>query len=170
MWRGKTASDDMSAVSGGIDYNHASGAYVGTWVSNFAAGAYEQDLYAGYAFDAGPVSLDIGYIQYIEPVSDTDSSEVYVNASYDMFSVGIASDSENDNTYVSAGVEFEVKKDLTLALTLGNNDADLDAGDYTHTTLSLSKGDFSFAYDKTDESDAAGQARFTASWSQSFDL
>ena len=33
-FRGITQTDDGAAVSGGIDYNHESGFYVGTWMSN----------------------------------------------------------------------------------------------------------------------------------------
>lgn len=169
MWRGTTQTNDASAVSGGIDYS-ASGITVGTWVSNTTPGGYEQDIYASYSFDAGPVGLEVGYISYLNPVADTDSSEVYVNASYDMFNFGYADDSDNNNTYMSVGAEFEVKKDLTLAITLGDNDAAGTAGDYSHTTLSLSKGDFTAAYDTTDQADTAGNARFSVSWSQGFDL
>ncbi len=174
IWRGTTQTKDDSAISGGIDYAHASGAYVGLWTSNVSwtttAVGYEQDIYAGYAFDAGPVGLDVGYISYGYPLSTVDDfSEVYVNASFNMFSAGIAIDSENKNTYVSAGAEFEVKKDLTLALTVGSYDFDA-GGDYTHTQLSLSKDDFTFAYDKTDQAAAAGTARLSVSWSKSFDL
>jgi len=169
MWRGKTQTDDASAVSGGIDYS-ADGILVGTWVSNTTPGAYEQDLYASYSFDAGPVGLEVGYITYLNPVADTDSSEIYLNASYDMFSFGYADDSDNNSTYMSVGAEFEVKKGLTLAITLGDVDAAGTASDYSHTTLSLSKGDFTAAYESTDEAAAAGNARFSVSWGQSFDL
>ena len=171
VWRGKTASNDTSAVSGGIDYS-ISGFTLGTWVSNTAAagGDYEQDIYAGYAFDAGPVGLDVGYISYLAPVAGTSTSEVYVNASFKMFSVGVAVDSENKNVYTNVGAEFEVKKDLMLGVTIGSNDADGSADDYTHYQVALSKDDFTFAYDKNDDSGTSGKSRFTVSWSQSFDL
>lgn len=171
IWRGKTQSTDLSAVSGGVDYAHSSGAYVGIWQSSLSANTYEQDIYAGYAFDAGPVGLDVGYIAYQYPLATAGNfNEVYVNASFNMFSAGVAIDSENKNTYMSVGAEFEVKKDLTLGLTFGVNDADASAGDYTHYQLSLSKDDFTIAYDQNDDSGVAGRGRLTASWSKSFDL
>ncbi|MFB6259216.1 MAG: TorF family putative porin, partial [Thiohalorhabdaceae bacterium] len=34
IWRGFTQTNDMPAVSGGLDYSHSSGIYVGTWISN----------------------------------------------------------------------------------------------------------------------------------------
>ena len=173
IWRGVTQTGDTSAVSGGIDYAHDSGAYVGVWTSNINnTGGYEQDLYAGYGFAAGPVSLDVGYISYMYPLATTnDFSEVYVKASFDMFKASVEVDSENKNTYMSAGVSFEVKKDLTMAITFGNNDADADAGDYSHTQVSLSKGDFTFAYDVNDQTTGIdGDPRLSVSWSHSIDL
>lgn len=186
IWRGVTQTGDLSAVSGGIDYAHASGAYVGTWVSNLGGGQYEQDVYAGYGFDAGPVGLDIGYISYMYPVANAglDFDEVYVNASFNMFSAGIAlttsteAGGDDSHQYIYVGAEFEVKKDLTLGITFG--DYDFDGGntdDYSHTQISLSKGDFTFAFESNDVDTASSlysagidDNRFTVSWSTSTDL
>ena len=169
IWRGKTQSTDLSAISGGVDYAHASGAYVGLWQSSLSANTYEQDVYAGYSFDAGPVGLDIGYIAYQYPLATAGNfSEVYVNASFNKFTAGVAIDSENKNTYLSVGAEFEVKKDLTLGVTFGSNDGDGTANDYSHYQLSLSKNDFTLAYDQND--DTGSKARLSVSWSKSFDL
>lgn len=183
IWRGATQTTDGSAISGGIDYAHASGFYLGTWVSNqnwTGADNYEQDLYAGYAFDAGPVGLDVGYIKYMYPVGNgtDDFDEAYVNASFNMFSAGLAlttskeaAGSQTDDLYVHVGAEFEVKKGLTLALTYGDYDFDdPSATDYSHYQLSLSKDDFTFAYDVNDQTGDAGDPRVSVSWSKSFDL
>ena len=182
MWRGISQTTEGSAISGGIDYAHESGAYIGTWVSNqnwTGAGNYEQDIYAGYGFDAGPVGLDVGYIKYMYPVGNgtDDFDEVYVNASYDMFSAGVAlttsteAGGDDSHQYIYVGAEFEVKKDLTLAVTYGDYDFDGgSANDYSHLNVSLSKDDFTFAYDNADVTGDAGDPRFTVSWSKSFDL
>ena len=180
IWRGKTQTGDIAAVSGGIDYAFKSGAYVGTWVSNLDSGAYENDIYGGYAFDAGPVGLDVGYILYRYPlaVPGADFSEVYVNASFDMFSAGLALTVDTDaggddsDVYIYVGAEFEVKKGLTLGLTYGDYDFDdAAATDYSHIQVSLSKDDFTFAIDDTDESAGTdGDPRISVSWSKSFDL
>ena len=189
IWRGTTQTNDAAAVSGGIDYAHASGFYVGTWVSNVTwtgADNYEQDLYAGYGFDAGPVGLDVGYIKYMYPVGpgQDDFDEIYLNASYKMFSAGLAlttsteAGGQDSHQYIYVGAEFEVKKDLTLAITFGDYDFDGgDVFDYSHTQISLSKGDFTFALDdnNTDSAPAAwgvgsDDMRFTVSWSHSIDL
>ena len=179
IWRGITQTGDESAVSGGIDYAHASGFYIGTWVSN-VANNYEQDIYLGYGFDAGPVGLDVGYIKYMYPVGaavDADFDELYLNASYKMISAGLALTTSKesgvfeDDTYMYVGAEFEVKKGLTLGLTYGDYNFD-DPGteDYSHINPSLSKDDFTFSYDSADVTGDLGDPRFTVSWSKSFDL
>lgn len=181
IWRGVTQGSDDSAISGGIDYAHDSGFYAGTWVSSLSGGSqYEQDLYAGYGFDAGPIGMDIGYITYRYPVGNAtlDFDELYVSGSYEMFTLGAAltMDKEvttqyEDDMYVYANAEFEVKEGLGLGVTVGDYDFDDPAStDYTHYQVSLSKDDFVFAYDKNDQDGAAGDARFTVSYSKSFDL
>ena len=176
MWRGMTQASDISAVSGGIDYAHASGAYVGTWVSSLDGGQQEMDLYAGYGFDAGPVGLDVGYISYMYPIgaAQLDFSEVYVNATFNVLKAGIAvttskeSGTLEDDTYMYIGADVEVKKGLTLGLTYGDYDFEAAGADYSHYQLSLSKGDFTFAIDDTDV--ANSDARYSVSWSHSLDL
>ena len=179
IWRGATQTADSSAVSGGIDYAHASGFYVGGWWSNLDGSQYEQDVYAGYDFDAGPVGLDVGYIKYMYPVgaATLDFDEAYVNASFNMFSAGVAlttskeAGGDEDDVYMYVGAEFEVKKGLTLGLTYGDYDVDGgSADDYSHVQLSLSKDDFTFAYDKNDKTGDAGDPRVSVSWSKGFDL
>lgn len=186
IWRGATQTNDASAVSGGIDYAHDSGLYAGIWVSNESwttTPGYEQDLYVGYGGKAGPISYDVSYIAYIYPVgnAEDDFSEIILNVSYGpatfTFAPTIdkeASGSNQDDVYMSLSAEFEVKKDLMLTVLYGSYDFDGgSSSDYTHTHVSLSKGDFSFAYDVIDPEDTSvwsDDPRITVSWSKSFDL
>ncbi|MFP3872868.1 MAG: TorF family putative porin [Thiohalophilus sp.] len=181
IWRGVTQGADDSAISGGIDYAHESGLYAGIWVSSLGGGSqYEQDLYAGYGFDAGPVGMDVGYIQYMYPVGDVDLdfAELYVSASYEMFTAGAAmtmdkegSTEYEDDMYLYASADFEIKEGLSLGLLYGDYSFDDPSStDYSHYQVSLSKDDFVFAFDQNDMDDAAGDSRFTVSYSKSFDL
>ena len=183
IWRGVTQGSDESAISGGIDYAHEAGFYVGTWVSSIGGGSqYEQDLYAGYGFEAGPVGLDVGYIQYMYPVGNAnlDFSEAYVNGSWKMLSFGAAltvdtdAGGQDDDMYLYVGADFEIAKGLNLGLVYGDYDYDNPATeDYSHFQVSLSKDDFTFALDQNDLNDTgAGEddMRFTVSYSKSFDL
>ncbi len=180
IFRGVTQTNDISAMSGGVDYEHKSGGYVGVWQSSLgsASNNYEQDIYGGYKFKTGPVDLDVGYIKYMYPVtSGSNLDEVYVNASFDKFSAGLALNTAKDNgvktgdTYMYVGAEFEVKKNVNLGVTIGSyNYASGTGTDYTHFRLALSKGDFTMAYDKNNMSGTAGNGRLSVSWSQGFDL
>lgn len=180
IFRGVTQTNDISAMSGGVDYAHKSGGYVGVWQSSLgsASNNYEQDIYGGYKFKTGPVDLDVGYIKYMYPVtSGSNLDEVYVNASFDKFSAGLALNTMKDNgvktgdTYMYVGAEFEVKKNVNLGVTIGSyNYASGTGTDYTHFRLALSKGDFTMAYDKNNMSGTAGNGRLSVSWSQGFDL
>lgn len=189
IWRGETQSGDLSAVSGGIDYAHDSGFYVGAWNSSLAgAGEYELDLYAGYGFEVGGVGLDVGAIsyQYPQETNDGDFSEVYVGASYDMFSAKVSLSNDyaggsDDAMYVEVGADIPVKGDLTLGLHYGiksgkyfDNKPSPTDGSYGDYSVSLSKGDFTFAYSNTtDNAKANGQsdnARIAVTWSHAVDF
>lgn len=179
IWRGVTQTNDESAISGGIDYAHESGFYVGTWVSNLANNQYENDIYAGYGFKAGPVDLDVGYITYRYPVGNAqlDFDEVYVNGGWEMLSFGAAftvdkeAGGQEDDLYLYVGAEFEVAKGLTVGVLYGDYDFDDPAAeDYSHIQATLSKDDFTFAIEDNDLSGDAGDTRITVSYSKSFDL
>ena len=188
IWRGTPQSSDESAISGGLDYAHSSGLYVGTWVSSLGGGdQYEQDWYAGFGGDAGPVNYDISYISYTYPVgtSQLDFDEVILSLGYGPATITYAptvskeSGVNEDDVYMSLGLEFEVKKDLTLGILYGTYDIDDAVGDpssdYNHYQISLSKGDFTFAFDKKDPdvedpTDVKDANRFSVTWSKSIDL
>ncbi|MGI9319944.1 MAG: TorF family putative porin [Thiogranum sp.] len=77
-FRGITQTDDKAAISGGIDYAHDSGLYVGTWMSNVDFGGKEDveiDGYAGFANDIGDTGLsyDVSAWYYWYPGSGGDA-------------------------------------------------------------------------------------------------
>jgi uncharacterized protein (TIGR02001 family) len=79
VFRGLTQTDRHPAIQGGFDYAHASGAYVGTWLSNISwftdtnagnSANLEWDFYAGYKKTwAQGFSTDVGYLRYQYPGS-----------------------------------------------------------------------------------------------------
>ncbi len=182
MWRGVTQSNDLAAVSGGVDYSHDSGIYVGTWASSLSGGSYELDLYGGYAGEFKDFGYDVGVISYQYPVADDYFNEVYANGSFKMISFGVAYTfgSKDDNTaefskgdlYAHLGADFELPEGFGLGLVVGNYNFDDAAGeDYTHYGVSVSKGDFSFGIEKNDKTDTgAGEdkPRVVVSWSKEF--
>jgi uncharacterized protein (TIGR02001 family) len=79
-FRGITQTDDGAAISGGIDYAHESGFYVGTWMSNIdftsaPKANVETDLYAGFGGDIGDTGLgyDLSAWYYWYPGAGGDS-------------------------------------------------------------------------------------------------
>ena len=93
-FRGITQTDDNAAISGGIDYAHDSGLYLGTWMSNVDFGGKEDveiDGYAGFANDIGDTGLsyDVSAWYYWYPGSggdaqggDLDYAEIAGSLSY----------------------------------------------------------------------------------------
>jgi uncharacterized protein (TIGR02001 family) len=153
LWRGVTQTLDEVAVSGGIDYAHQSGFYVGTWASNvdfgsFDAGvnapysdqdaSYELDFYAGYSGSAGDLAYDLGYIYYAYPddeFNDIDLGEIYASLSYSHFTFGAAylvnsgddafsEGMEDDWLYLNLDAGFELSDGLELAFHLGSFSGD----------------------------------------------
>ena len=84
IWRGLTQTENEAAVQGGIDYAADNGFYIGTWASNVNYGpsdvySYEHDVYAGFAFDTGAISWDVGYLYYnYDKEANFDFGEVYL--------------------------------------------------------------------------------------------
>lgn len=93
LWRGLTQSENEPAISGGIDYAHDSGWYIGTWVSNVEYGttdtySYEHDMYIGYAGEYQEIGYDFGYLYYnYDEDNDIDFGELYGSLSWRGFSV-----------------------------------------------------------------------------------
>ena len=179
IWRGETQTSDESATSGGIDYAHASGVSAGVWVSNLSGtSGYEQDIYVGYGGKVGSVSYGVSYTAYQYPIAGGDFSELGLSLGFGPATVNVAStlDSEDNDSatfskgdlYASVGAEFEVSKGLTLGVLAGSYDFKNTGTDYVHTNISLSKDDFSIAWDETNKNGA--KPRLTVSWSKGFDL
>jgi len=87
------AENDGVAVQGGLDWSHSSGVYLGYWGSNLDYGmtrsstttvtGFENDIYGGYGFKAGPVDLSFGLIQYLyTQVADSDGTELVGSAGW----------------------------------------------------------------------------------------
>ncbi len=93
VWRGVTQTDDDAAFSGGLDYAHESGFYVGTWASNVEFGddtTAEVDLYGGFANEVSGVGYDVGVIYYAYPGGDDlNFTEIYGSLSFGPVTAGI---------------------------------------------------------------------------------
>jgi uncharacterized protein (TIGR02001 family) len=96
-YRGISQTRLKPALQGGADFAHKSGFYLGTWLSTIkwiedtgdiapqtnVDGPVEWDIYGGYKFNAGPVGLDVGLLQYWYPgnsLADAGGGGLYKNA------------------------------------------------------------------------------------------
>jgi uncharacterized protein (TIGR02001 family) len=107
VFRGVSQTDNQMAIQGGLDYEHPSGLYVGTWASNVSPDFFngtgndpqiELDLYGGYKGDLGNgIGYDVGYIRYQYPGYDkANTNEIYVKGSFKDFSASLNYSDELD--------------------------------------------------------------------------
>ncbi|MEN8174303.1 MAG: TorF family putative porin [Pseudomonadota bacterium] len=191
LWRGVSQTDDGAAISGGLDYAHESGFYLGTWASNIegdTGGAYELDLYGGFGGEFSDLGYDLGFIYYAYPDDDTDDwdfYELYGSLSWQWISGGLAytlgGDADDDapfsdgDIYYWGSLSFDVAEDWTIGATIGHYDFDASGDfDYTHYQGDITKsagdfGDFTFTVSGADESDiASDDTKVVVSWAKSF--
>ncbi|MDJ0740815.1 MAG: TorF family putative porin [Gammaproteobacteria bacterium] len=170
LWRGVSQTDDGAAISGGLDYAHDAGFYVGTWASNVDFGddtTAEVDFYGGFSNEVGGVGYDVGLIYYYYPgCGDCEFTEVYGSLGVGPVTAGVhyTIDSEVDDVagqadlfqdgdiYYYVGASVEVAPTWTVGATAGYYDFDDDgegggrANDinYAHYQLDIGKsaGDF----------------------------
>ena len=95
-YRGIAQTRLKPAISAGADYSHASGFYVGTWLTTIKwvkdAGGdapMEWDVYGGYKGTAGPIGYDVGVLRYQYPNAklaiSPNTTEIYGALTYEMF-------------------------------------------------------------------------------------
>lgn len=199
VWRGITQSQDGAAVSGGLDYSHDSGLYVGTWTSSTAWGSPEIDLYGGYATTFGAVSFDVGLTRYYYPTDiigyggNLDWTEAKVAVGYGPAKLTVAAGEDVfgfvdvNSTYAALDLSHTIKNDLSVGLHAGYwkfsdpiavsalcgavCDVDDTMMEYG---VSLTKGEFTFTVSDSsldsDESYQDGSPRVYASFTRKFDL
>lgn len=121
-WRGLDLGTGDPAVIADVSAS-VSGAYAGLWASSGdSVNGTEYDFYAGYKFDAGPMSVDLNYTTYMypslaEPLGFDDVSDVAVTlgmaASDDlsfslMYRLGVGDILADDNyTYATASMTYK---------------------------------------------------------------
>lgn len=169
LWRGQQLTDG-AAVSGSLDYSHASGLYAGAWASSETDDT-EYDLYAGFGGEANGISYDISYIDYNYTAGGTagggtasgaDFEEVhlglgFVGVSLDAY-IGVGevghgdSATDNEDSYYSLGYGYE-----KVSATVGYYDYDADDSDYIHLDVSYALTDaFSFTVSKIVDEEEEG--------------
>jgi uncharacterized protein (TIGR02001 family) len=86
IFRGVKQNTSASAF-GGLDFEHDSGLYVGTWAAEVGDGI-EYDLYAGFSGSVGDFSYGIGYTGYFYTDDFDDTyQEINLTAGYSLLSL-----------------------------------------------------------------------------------
>ncbi len=103
MYRGQSQTGNDPSISGGLDYAHESGFYLGTSASNVNFPnnvTSEIDVYGGYGGELGGsgISYDIGLLYYIYPGSPDGADNNFIEGS-----VGFGYDFSDQ---LSAGLTF----------------------------------------------------------------
>lgn len=182
LWRGLEQTGGGAAVSGGIDYEMKSGAYVGTWTSNAFSGT-ELDLYGGYAADINDsMSFDVGFIYFAYPdIDDSDFSELYANFTFTGLTLGLAvlTSGEDvdagDSIYASADYALALSNGAEVGFHIGSYSGDFAGNDSVDFGVSLSKDNFTFGVSKASFKDDvdlgnSDDLKFYASYSVDIDL
>ena len=152
-FRGAKQTEDAPAIQGGFDLSHSSGFYVGNWNSNVEFGntSIESDFYAGYGFNVGDISIDIGDLYYMYPDNsgqspNINSNEIYAIASYGAFSVGyhyfttewFGVGDDSGTSYMQVNFEYPVSETVTISAHAGSSKIEgVTGADYEDYSVSL---------------------------------
>lgn len=159
LYRGIAQTNRKPAISGGLDFAHKSGFYVGNWNSNISwisdgnpglSAPIEMDFYGGYKFEVvKDFTLDLGVLSYYYPMSGAkpavspNTTEVYLAGSYGPATLKYShattnlfgfADSKN-SSYLDLSASFDVGGGLTLVPHVGyqkvKSYSDCDYTDYS---------------------------------------
>lgn len=133
---------DTSSASAGLDWEHESGLYAGTWLGTVTEGI-ETDFYVGYGGEMEGFSYGIAYIIY-DYTDDFDDrySEVNLSAGYGPISVEYAIGTYDDTpagtdyTFVGITAEYE-----SVSITFGSFGDQFD-GSYVELAYGTEVGGF----------------------------
>lgn len=110
IWRGMTQTLNNPSYSGGFDYTHNSGFYIGTWGSNvsFGGAGLELDSYLGYSNETQDgLAYDIGLINYAYPDAGGDFTEYYLSGSFNNLGIAYFMPSEGNSDYLELSYSYE---------------------------------------------------------------
>jgi uncharacterized protein (TIGR02001 family) len=149
-YRGISQTSEKPALQLNLDYAHASGFYIGTFLTNIKwlldtgavlgtpiDGKVEWDIYGGYKWGfAEGWTLDVGYLRYEYPGSNSvpnafvkpNTDEVYVGVSYGpatlKYSYGLSDifgvPNSEGSDYIELSVNYPLMEKLTLNGVLGH--------------------------------------------------
>ena len=181
IWRGMDQNSGAGAPYIGADLNTPLGIYVGTWTSgasNNGSGltySQEVDIYAGFKKSFGPVTFDVGVIEYRYPGADQKTNPVNFTEGYVKlnvapdkapFTIGVAyfQDDTKGNGTTQGTSAAKSYQEVNATYDFGMFQSFISYGEYKNTTdvttLTLSKSlfDLGFALSYIDSNKAGAGA------------
>lgn len=171
IYRGVSQTLEEPAIQGGIDFNSASGFYLGVWGSNVDFGSDAQvefDGYLGFTREqSNGFSWDVGLIHYNYPGEDTlNFEELYAGIGFKdlTFKISVSDDfagTGGEGQYLEAGYERELGRGFSLGLHIGQSLFDESVGilDYLDYKVAVARAfkkvQLELAFVDTDENQFA---------------
>lgn len=181
VFRGFSQTQGDPAIQGGFDGGHDNGLYAGVWASNvesdpaapvnYDGANVEMDIYAGWEADFDAISIDMGYLRYQYPGTDTganNTNEFHVGTGYETSVVSTSLTLHYSPDYFGAdeafywdlGIDAPLPKNVMLTAHYGFTDYDDNAlgDDYADWRVGLSteRGGFGFDLSYFDTAGVAG--------------
>lgn len=131
LFRGISQTRNRPAIQGTVDLQHSSGLYIGAFATNVAFpgtnARQELDLAAGYRFEAGAATFDLGGIYYTYPGYDAPPGghefnyvEAIAKASYTLEPLKLVGTAAwSPNFYFESGNAFYLEGGADLSLPAG---------------------------------------------------
>jgi uncharacterized protein (TIGR02001 family) len=142
-YRGIAQTDNKPAVQAGLDYEHASGLYAGTWWTNVSwlsdasdevSNSLEADVYGGYKGSYGDFGYDVGVLRYFYPgrypngFTSPHTTELYVAGSWQMLTLKYSHamtnlfgfDDSDGAGYLELNGDFDIGAGYTLSAHVGH--------------------------------------------------
>ena len=178
LWRGFDLSDGSPAVSGDLTYS-TGGFYAGVWGSSGDdTNGQEVDYYAGFATQAGPISIDLSVWNYVYPGAsagfadngDTfgDLSEIILGLGAGPVSLTIYDNIAGAPGYFYYTLGYDVGSFSFLAGGTDNKDEDAN---YSHFDVSYANNDkVSFTFSQMIDEDNDDDLKFVVSYSLPIDM
>jgi len=162
IWRGIDQNSGSGAPYIGADLSTPLGIYLGTWTSGASGTGYSQevDIYAGIKKSIGPVTIDLGVIEYRYPGANqranaTNFTEGYAKLTIapdkSPFTVGAAY-YEDDTKGAKSGTNRASKsyQEINATYDFGNFQSFVSYGEYKNntdvTTITISKSMFDLGF------------------------
>ena len=162
IWRGLDQNSGSGAPYIGADLNTPLGIYLGTWTSGASGTGYSQevDIYAGIKKSIGPVTFDLGVIEYRYPGANqranaTNFTEGYAKLTIAPdklpFTIGAAY-YEDDTKGAKSGTNRASKsyQEINATYDFGKFQSFLSYGEYKNntdvTTITISKSMFDLGF------------------------